>query len=384
MTSNPFLPTTYGLAANAGLLGTPGAAIATSTTTQTIQTGDLTFTIQAQCIFGPGMWVSVTNPSNTAQWMWGTVKSYDGLGQLIVTVSFVNGGGTVSDWQIALAGQPPTAGATGPTGPTGATGASAGPVNGNAIGLTIANNSGTPNTKISVTALAATMVNSSGTSTRGTAVSVIIDLTTGTGSAAANGMDGEARGTSAWLYLYLINNGSTTSGLATLTSPLSGSPTMPSGYTYALYIGAVRVDGSGNLLRTKQFGKQTQYIVTAATNTATLPVAVNGSGGTFDLVSPVYLTVNVSTFVPPTASKIGLVVNWGYNNQTAADAFVAPNNSYAGTDTTNAPPLSTTGSAGASPAFGELTLESVDIYYTSNNAGGSVQVSGWTDYCVAA
>lgn len=379
MTTNPFIPTTSGLQPNAGQLGTPGAITATSTTQQTIATGVLSFQVQAQCAFAPGMNVSIVDSAQNTNSMTGVVQSYSGT-TLIINVLSVSGAGTISTWQINLAGSTGATGATGVAGPTGATGASGASLAtlGEAIGLKVVNNSSTPSTKITITALLAMLVTSTGVATRVASASVTIDLTTGTSVSAANGMDGEARGTSAWIYCYLINNGTTTAGLATLTSPLSGNPTLPSGYTSFLYVGAMYVDGSGNLMRTLQTGRQTQYTVVASTNTAALPQPINGSSG--DVTVPTWTAQSLAAVVPPTASSISLVI---YNAATFA-VMCAPNNSYgAYTSTSNPPPIVGAGNDQLS-MMGEFHIESSNIYYASNNASNGLSIMGWTDYAVPA
>lgn len=378
---NPFLPSTSGLQPNAGLLGTPGAIIATSITTQNIGAGALTFAIQAQCAFAAGMFVSITDTNDVSNWMWGTVTTYDGTSQLIVQVTQTNGSGQFSAWQIAISGPPGPAGATGSTGSSGGTGTSAGPVVGAAYGLKILNNSGTPNTKIDATAISASMVNSSGVSVAAASVSVTIDLTTGTSTAAANGMDGHSRGTSAWIYLYLISNGTVTAGLGSTTSPLSGTPTMPSGYSYAFFMGAMRVDGSGNLLRTRQLGRHAQYVIVAATNTAAMPQMAVSAGAVGDPTVPTWISVAVGAFVPATAG----VLRGAFSCSGAVNAEVAPNNAYGVyNSTTNPPPLAVDGNFSPSAQIFEFTLESTNIYWATSATASYVWARGWEDYCVAA
>ncbi len=376
MSSNPFIQTTSGLQPNAGNVGTPGAITATSSTTQTIAEGLLSFVIPPQAAFAPGMFVSIVDANNLSNWMWGVVDSYSGTA-FVVNVQQINGSGTKSSWLINLAGSQAMAGATGATGATGAAGAAAGPLNGNVQGVKIANNASTPSTKIDITSAAATMVTSAGTSIFATGVSVTIDLTTGTSSAAANGMDGEARGTSAWVYIYLINNGSLTRGLATLTSPLSGAPTLPSGYTYYTYIGAMYVDGSGNLLRTQQRGNRAHYVVTGGTNTAALPTMGSGSAGSTS--SPTWVAITLATFVPPTASNVLVAPNCDVGG-TPTTVIAAPNNAYGNTTSTNPPPVI----SGTGPIMGisPLPIESASIYWASGGTDGYLFCVGWDDYVV--
>ena len=117
-----------------------------------------------------------------------------------------------------------------------------------ARGLKITNNSGTPNTIINLTADQLVMETSSGfVQTRNNVSLTAINISNGTSTSTANGMDGEAPGTSAWLYIYAIDNGAAPAGLVSTSAT---APTLPSGYSYSCRLGAMRVDGSGNLLRT--------------------------------------------------------------------------------------------------------------------------------------
>lgn len=380
MSTTPFINTTSGLAPNAGVVGTPGAITATSSTSQTITTGILSFQVQAQAAWAPGMFVSIVDGNNFANYMTGIVASYSGT-TLIIDVLVAGGAGTYTNWLISLSGaNGGAAGPAGPTGATGAAGANAGPLNGAVQALQVKNNGSTPSTKVDITAVAATMVNSSGTSVRDTAISVTVDLTTGTVTSAANGMDGETRGTSAWIYLYLINNGSgTTAGLATLTSPLSGAPTLPSGYAYYTYVGAMYVDGSGDLLRTKQNRNRAHYVVTATSNTSALPVMGNGTVG--DVSIPTWIAIALAGFVPPTASNVLIMAN-GDIGGTPAAVIAAPNNAYGNTTSTNPPPIAAL--TGSVTNINALPIESSNIYWASAGTDGYLFCVGWDDYAVTA
>lgn len=377
MTTSPFINSTSGLSPNAGVVGEPGAITATSSTSQTIGTGTMVFQVPTLAAWAPGMFVTLVPPGSPSTYMIGVVQNYQGNTLTINSISS-QGSGTYASWLINLG----AGGATGPagaTGATGATGAAAGPVGGFVQGLKIKNNSGTPNTKIDVSAVAATMVNTSGVSLRGTSVAVTIDLTTGTSTAAANGMDGEARGTSAWLYLYLINNGSTTAGLATLVSPLSGAPTLPSGYTSYTYIGAMYVDGSGNLLRTLQQGKRANYVVTAGSNTPALPTMGSGSAG--DPTVPTWVGITLAGFVPATASAVHVSAN-GDVGGTPATVIAAPNNAYGTAISSNPPPVASL--TGKVNSISPLPIESANAYWASSGADGYLFCVGWDDYVVTA
>lgn len=105
MTTNPFINTTSGLSVNAGIVGSPGAITATSSTSQTIATGTLSFQVPTQAAWAPGMFVSVVYANNSSDWMAGTVVSYSGT-TLVIDVSATNGSGTYASWLINLSGAP--------------------------------------------------------------------------------------------------------------------------------------------------------------------------------------------------------------------------------------------------------------------------------------
>ena len=374
MTNNPFINTTSGLAPNAGVVGIPGAITATSSTSQTIGLGTLSFQVPTLAAWAPGMLVSIVDQSNSANYMLGAVVSYTNT-TLVIDVLTISGSGTRSAWYINLAGGVGVPGTPGTPGTNGANGANAGPLNGITQGLKIINNAGTPSTKIDISAVAATMTTVGGTTIRALAAAVTIDLTTGTSSATANGMDGEARGTSAWLYLYLISNGVTTAGLATLTSPLSGNPTLPAGYTYYTYVGAMMVDSSGNLLRTMQKNSRAHYVVTATTNTAALPVMGNGTAGSTTV--PTWVGITLAGFVPPTAGSVLVMAN-GDVGGTPAAVIAAPNNAYGTATSTNPPPVSSL--TGSVNNISPMPIESASIYWASAGTDGYLFCVGWDDY----
>jgi hypothetical protein len=88
-----------------------------------------------------------------------------------------------------------------------------------------------------------------------------------------------------WVHLYYLWNGTSLATRASLTAP----PTGPAlgGYTHWCYAGAMRLDGSGNLLRTEIRGN-TAYL-------NQLQTILTGGGDT------VFTTVNVFGVVPPNA-----------------------------------------------------------------------------------
>jgi hypothetical protein len=101
------------------------------------------------------------------------------------------------------------------------------------------------NTNTIVTCDNCLLANSSGIVIKVSSVNSTINCT-GTG---ANGLDTGSLAASKCYYVYIISNGTTTKGLASLSV---SSPTMPSGYTYKARVGSLATDGSGNILRMHQ------------------------------------------------------------------------------------------------------------------------------------
>lgn len=257
-------------------------------------------------------------------------------------------------------------------------------------GLKIVNNAGTPSTKIDVSWTSACLVSSVGAPAFVGSTTATLDLTTGTVTSAANGMDGESRPASGWVYIYGISTGSGGATLGSLTSPLSGLPTLPAGYSFAGYLGAMFCDGSSNLLRSQQRSCRSQYMLVAASNTPIAPVIASGIAGTYSATSPVLAAVSISNFVPPTAGSIAVLANTTWKSGGTSGVNVAPNTAWGGTNN------GFQGSAGNnpfSPAFPspvsvvqaiELTLEGSTIAWCSSAAGGAIACLGWTDYVSAA
>jgi hypothetical protein len=379
MTDNPFIPTTSGLQPNAGVQGTPGAITASSTTQQTIaSSGVLSVQVPAQAAWSPGMFVSMVNQANPANYMWGAVQSYSGT-TLNINVLGSGGAGTYSSWYINLSG--PGGGATGPAGPTGPQGTPG--ANGGAVapflnGLYINNDSGNPNTQVDIFADYAVLTNTAGSPIPYNNVDVVVDITQGHGVSTPNGMDGESPTTDGFVYFYLISNGTTIAGLA---SNNASAPTFPAGYTYSVYCGGYPVDSTGNLNQVIQENDIAHFVVTPATNTPSLPVMGNGVAGsvsapTWVSIQPTALDSNRNPGVPQNAGSIFVCASADVGS-TAAVVLVAPNNNYGTATSTNPPPVVATSTGGIH--IDEIPIEGNEIWWASSSAGGYLFLFGWRD-----
>lgn len=236
---------------------------------------------------------------------------------------------------------------------------------GRATGMLMFNNSSTPSTKIDITAGQTVMVTTGGSPKFVSSVSVTIDLTT-TG---ANGMDTGARPTSGFVYNYIISNGSVTAGLSSAVSPTAAGPTMPGGYTYAVYVGAMWCDASQNLFRMRQQKDWMQFVVTSATNTAAFPGLGFTSGTT---LVPFTLGSLAPTLV---VSEIGL---FGGSATNASTALSANNQTSASSFVSNPSPLMAAGPTSTGVA-GRIELETTTVYAACSSGSLGLFLTGWRD-----
>jgi hypothetical protein len=178
------------------------------------------------------------------------------------------------------------------------------------------NNSGTPTTKYDLTCSDIGFWEpSSGNAYFKRAVSTLT-VDTGVSGPAANGRDQSgAFSANSWLYFYAIYNpgSDTVAGIVSASTPSSG-PTLPSGYTAWAYFGAVRFNGSSQLLVVRMLGNWRYYeseqnVVSAGTATTET-------------------TVSVSSLVPSTASgfMLGGAITQQSNSEVVRLRFISGSN----------------------------------------------------------
>lgn len=239
-----------------------------------------------------------------------------------------------------------------------------------AIGLSILNNTGTPNSQIDIAADQVIMTQlSSATAILATAVA----LTVNTSTTGANGLDTGSRAATTVYNLFLISNGSTTSGLASLSAT---APTLPSGYIYFMRVGAMITDGSGNFLRTRQVGNHTQNLTSAAN----LPQI---STGNLAVTSKA-----IGAFVPPTAVSI-YISYFGQTNGVGPSYLGAAGASFGALPNTQPFAEMEDGTNGSQVDFyvktQEIVLQSTNIFVASTGMTSAIfQAAGWRDKVLAA
>jgi hypothetical protein len=152
-------------------------------------------------------------------------------------------------------------------------------------------------------------------------------------------------------------------------------PVMPSGYTAKARIGFTFTDATNKYpLAYAQLGRLVQYKVTSGSNLTALPSLATGAAGDYSV--PTWAAVSLLSFVPPTATRIGLSV-LSYNGALS----VAPNIYYGTQTSANPPPI-----IGTEPANGTiqggvswLLLESASIYWASSVSVNRLACIGWED-----
>lgn len=153
----------------------------------------------------------------------------------------------------------------------------------NASGRNIAarTNSGTPNTKLDITADELILTNSTGNAMRVTSVSGTIDF----GVVGANGIDAGSQASSTWYYGWVIAKEDGT--VALLGSLSSTAPTLPTGYTFKALVTAARSDPSVHFLKYRQTGNTAYF-------EASQRVLTGGSAST-------ETSITITSAVPPNA-----------------------------------------------------------------------------------
>ena len=239
-----------------------------------------------------------------------------------------------------------------------------------ATGLVVTNNGSTPNFKVDITVARASLITSAGSPYFYSGGTVTVDLSV---SGAANRLDTGSKTNSTWYHFYLISNGTTTAGLASISAT---SPTLPSGYTYYMRVGAIQTDGSGNLYKVLIKGNEAAYQIVAA---GTYPFVLTGTTGS------VWTSQQVTgnTYALPTTAKL---IKYTLVNTVSSGVFnsLAPNLNFS----------TYTGASNPFPMFmaynntgleGRFILESSSVGYfsNSNNSNLFVQLIGWEDSVLA-
>lgn len=192
-----------------------------------------------------------------------------------------------------------------------------------------------------------------------------VSLTIATTSSGANGLDTGSVAASTWYSVWVIWNGSTASGLLSLSAT---SPTMPAGYTHKARVGWIRTGSAHSTwpLPMVQYGNSARWVVTASSEITSFLILASGSATT---------AVSVANFVPTTAKAIVIGISANSLGSSGAQVRVG---SVSGNYEIYSGNTVAAGGAGASGCF-ELILVSSNVYYASNNGSGQIFAFGWED-----
>ena len=218
----------------------------------------------------------------------------------------------------------------------------------------------------------------------GAQAGLTLNITLGTATPTAGGMDGHVPGATAFVYMYAISNGSAINLIGS-PSNLASGVVLPTGYTYLCYLGAIKTNNTSNLLGAKGLGRRAQYVNGGANLTALPFIGGSGSIGTAcGTASPTYAAAIIqgasggAVWVPATAVAVQIAAIGGYNGAGPSQVLLAPNNSYGGAGAgTNPPPLNI--STTATIQLYDLLLESNQIFWCATNSGGALEFVGYTD-----
>lgn len=186
----------------------------------------------------------------------------------------------------------------------------------------------------------------------------------------AGGLDTGSLAASTWYYFYLIYN-PTTGDIAALASRSAKSPTLPSGYTYFRRMGALRTDATANKypLRMAWSDSNAEYRpYKTGSNLTDWPTIQAGALGTVG-GTPTFSAVAVTSFFPPTASRIRFLHGnaWGSNNADQIGIESGANGSY----------VVSCASSGGGKRLVEINyIASIGVAGESNT---EVKAVGWSD-----
>lgn len=221
---------------------------------------------------------------------------------------------------------------------------------------------------VTMTAARVTVRNAAGASVELSDVAETITMT----NTGAGGMDAaESLAASTWYYTYFIYN-PTTGDVAALASLSANSPTLPTGYTYFRRMGALRTDATANKypLRMAWSDDSAEYRpYNTGSNLTDWPTIQTGALGTVG-GTPTFSAVAVTSFFPPTASRIRFLHGNEYG-QSGSDQIGIES----GTD----------GSYVLSCAEGGGGKRLVEINYIASigvaaQSGTEVMAVGWVDH----
>lgn len=203
------------------------------------------------------------------------------------------------------------------------------------------------------------------------AVSVAINL----GASGANGLDTGSLAANTGYFLYVISNGSTTAGLASLSA---STPTMPSGYTYKALVGWCTTDATATPFNIEEFTQVDDEYVWAIPQ----EVISTGSGATTVAVDLSATGILGYAAIPPNIVKKILTRNSSYHTNLVINPTTFANSLSFGGEGNGGGVMFVSDSAGFAWTHSQATIpiiESQKIYAQSPGGYGyHILISGFT------
>jgi hypothetical protein len=222
--------------------------------------------------------------------------------------------------------------------------------------LSIKNNTTNPNYQMDISATTVLLEDSSKAILRIDTLSETVDIT----ASGVNGLDTGSEAGSTWYHIWAIAKADGTKDCLLSTS--ATAPTLPAGYTYKAYLGAVYNNASGNFVSFKQYDKS---VVT--------DMVVSLSGG----AETSYTSISLATCIPTTAKKVKCIII-GTTATSISDMYISGDS--AGSYEMYRCYLAATGATYIqSRLIANMTIQtSQTLYYkVSADTTGALGISGW-------
>lgn len=220
-------------------------------------------------------------------------------------------------------------------------------------------------TTVDIDADAVQLFNSDGRPKRFASLNETLAITT----AGANGLDTGSEGSSRWYHIWGIGKDNDT--LDGLLSESSTAPTLPSGYTYKGYLGAVYNDSSSDFQKFSQRGIFARTVRGISNN----QVLLSGS-------STSYAAVSLAAAIPPTATAV-LIEGGVFTSSGTATVFFALSSDGATTTATydeqvmQIPGVSTSAFSVPGCWVNIITAQQIEYYVGGTNGRTNLIVVGW-------
>ncbi|MDO8776619.1 MAG: hypothetical protein Q7K57_49475 [Burkholderiaceae bacterium] len=194
-----------------------------------------------------------------------------------------------------------------------------------------------------------------------------------TAAAGKNGLCTGVLAISTWYAVFAGFDGTSDCGWI---DPSASLPTVPSGVTHYARVGWIRTDASGNKypFGFTQRGRSVVWLIGSG-NLATPMQMSSGAVGVASGASYTGVAVAWANYAPPTAAKIRI----GLTSTSSALLCASANPNRSGAASVNPPELGYSYASFPAFTYGDLMIESSNIYWASSAVSGYLLSGGWED-----